>query len=144
MKIAKIRDVKTPSRGTSKSAGIDFFVPNDWKKYYLFPGNDVIIPSGILYSIPENTALIGFNKSGIATKSKLVIGACVGDEDYQGELHIHLFNIGKHMIEVCAGDKIAQFIVIPILYEDIEVVDENDIHINNSERGTGKFGSTND
>lgn len=28
MKFAKIRDVKSPCRGTSKSAGIDFFVPN--------------------------------------------------------------------------------------------------------------------
>ena len=28
MKYAKVRDVKSPCRGTSKSAGIDFFVPN--------------------------------------------------------------------------------------------------------------------
>ncbi len=28
MKFAKIRDVKSPCRGTKKSAGIDFFVPN--------------------------------------------------------------------------------------------------------------------
>ena len=28
MKFAKIRDVKSPCRGTKKSAGIDFFVPS--------------------------------------------------------------------------------------------------------------------
>ena len=33
MKFAKIRDVKSPCRGTSKSAGIDFFVPNYSENY---------------------------------------------------------------------------------------------------------------
>ena len=33
MKFAKIRDVKSPCRGTSKSAGIDFFVPNYSEDY---------------------------------------------------------------------------------------------------------------
>ncbi len=30
MKIKKIRDVKTPSRGTPDSAGIDFYIPDDY------------------------------------------------------------------------------------------------------------------
>jgi dUTPase len=33
MKFAKIRDVKSPCRGTKKSAGIDFFVPNYSEDY---------------------------------------------------------------------------------------------------------------
>ena len=30
MRFLKIRDVKSPERGTEKSAGIDFFIPNDF------------------------------------------------------------------------------------------------------------------
>lgn len=33
MKYAKVRDVKSPCRGTKKSAGIDFFVPNYSKEF---------------------------------------------------------------------------------------------------------------
>ena len=54
MKFAKVRDVKSPVRGTAKSAGIDFFVPNDCQVIKLFPQRDVLIPSGIKAAIPEN------------------------------------------------------------------------------------------
>ena len=47
MKVAKVRDVKTPERGTDKSAGIDFFVPNDFIETVLPPQRDMLIPSGI-------------------------------------------------------------------------------------------------
>ena len=32
MKIVKVRNVKTPERGTNKSAGIDFYIPEDFKE----------------------------------------------------------------------------------------------------------------
>ena len=71
MKISKIRDVKTPVRGTEKSAGIDFFVPKDFNKTRLFPGESVFIPSGIKVNVPTGHALIAFNKSGVALKKNL-------------------------------------------------------------------------
>lgn len=46
MKITKIREVKTPTRGTECSAGLDFYVPAGMKLSML-PGDDVLIPSGI-------------------------------------------------------------------------------------------------
>ena len=49
MKFCKIRNVKSPVRGTGKAAGIDFFVPNFGgnKGFIVNPGTDVLIPSGI-------------------------------------------------------------------------------------------------
>ena len=47
MKVQKIRQVKTPNRGTDQSAGIDFFVPEDYPTTALQPGESVLIPSGI-------------------------------------------------------------------------------------------------
>jgi len=149
MRISKVRDVKTPTRGTGKSAGIDFYIPNDWhmphnknESYFLFPGYDVIIPSGIKVEVPTGMALVGFNKSGVATQRKLQIGACVIDEDYQGEVHLHLFNLGRYVVELKRGDKIAQFILLPMFYDNIEVVNESELFEQESERGDGKFGST--
>ena len=54
MKFCKVRDVKSPVRGTGKAAGIDFFVPNFGgnKCFIVHPGTDLLIPSGIKMEIP--------------------------------------------------------------------------------------------
>ena len=159
MKIAKVRDVKTPVRGTSKSAGIDFFVPNDFERVTLHVAEDLLIPSGIKASIPENFMLMAAEKSGVVTsyraallagrtpkpgafESIIVLGAKIVDEDYQGEIHIHLINAGRVPVTIEPGMKIAQFILVPVSYEDIEVVSEIELFSKSSERGDGGFGST--
>jgi dUTP pyrophosphatase len=143
MKIAVIRDVKVPVRGTDKSAGIDFFVPNDYKgKTKLTPGESVLIPSGIRANVPAGFMLTAFNKSGVATKKSLIVGAAVVDEDYQGEIHIHLLNAGEDVATFEAGDKIVQFILVPVSYLNVEVVDNTILFAEASQRGEGGFGST--
>lgn len=144
MKITKIRDVKTPVRGTEKSAGIDFFCPNDMLETELWPGDGILIPSGIKAKVPEGFALICMNKSGVAVKKHLVVGAQVVDEDYQGEIHLHLFNIGTENVIVSPGEKILQMLLIPVNYANIEIIeDEEALYCNEAtERSTNGFGST--
>ena len=110
--IAKVRDVKTPTRGTIGSAGIDFYVPNDYPLDLcsIHPGERYFIPSGIKANVPNGYALIAFNKSGIALNKSLVVGAAVVDSDYQGEIHLHLINVGKDVVEILPGQKILQFV----------------------------------
>ena len=52
IRFIKIRDVKSPVRGTYYSAGIDFFVPNDFTEKTINPQEDILIPSGIIVEIP--------------------------------------------------------------------------------------------
>jgi dUTP pyrophosphatase len=145
MKFLKIRDVKTPTRGTSKSAGIDLYIPNDFGYRTLAPGESVLIPAGIKANVPEGYAFIAFNKSGVATKKHLAVGACVIDEDYQGEIHIHVYNFSNNeSITINAGEKIIQCVLVPVKYASVEMVEsEEDLwngHV--TERGEGGFGST--
>lgn len=159
MKFAKVRNVKSPSGGTPKSAGIDFYVPDDFKNILLTPGDDILIPSGIRINIPEGYMLMGADKSGIAASEHakirvgqakshssydtcLIVGAKIIDQDYQGELHIHLINVGADNYLIKPGQKIAQFILVPILYADLEEVCEDELFGESSERGDGGFGST--
>lgn len=144
MKIFKLRNVKTPTRGTSLSAGIDFYIPDDFPGVHsLMPGDDVNIPSGIKAKIPHGYALIFKNKSGVAVKRGLQVGACVVDEDYQGEIHLHVRNIGQDVQFLEPGEKLVQALLIPVLYEDVEVVDSlSDLFEEETERGEGGFGST--
>jgi len=144
MKFLKLRDVKSPSRGTSQSAGIDFFIPNDFEYRTLSPGSSVLIPSGIKANIPSDHVFIAFNKSGVATKKGLQVGACVVDEDYQGEIHIHLTNVSDRTKPIIPGEKIIQFLLLPIIYESIEIVESEESlwEGKSTERGEGGFGST--
>ena len=142
MKIAKTRNVKTPNRGTPQSAGLDFFVPEDFEQVDLPPGNSVFIPSGVKANVPQGHALIAFNKSGVALKKNLSIGACVVDEDYQGEIHLHLYNFGTSSVSISPGEKLVQMVLVPVLYENVDVVDEPTLFDNETTRGSGGFGST--
>jgi len=142
MKISKIRDVKTPTRGTEKSAGIDFFVPDDITSCCVLPRDSACIPSGIKANVPTGFALIVFNKSGVALKRNLAVGACVIDEDYQGEIHLHVYNFGTETQIIVPGEKLVQMILLPVFYDRIEEVSESNLFEKESNRGEGGFGST--
>ena len=142
MKFSKVRDVKTPTRANPTDAGIDFFVPNDMVVTELRSNEKCLIPSGIKVDVPEGYALIAFNKSGIATIRELQVGACVVDCGYQGEVHIHLFNYGKNTVYINPGDKIVQFVLLPLGPPNLEEVDESNLYNSDSTRGIGGFGST--
>ena len=162
MKIFKTKIVKTPERGTLRSAGIDFFIPeftDDFIVDFLAkntmyiniedraidvgPNEHILIPSGIKVSIPEGHALIAYNKSGISTKYGMDVLACVIDEDYQGEVHISMVNTSKSIVTLYASQKIVQFILIKVNYAVVQEV--KDMHImydNVTIRGEKGFGST--
>lgn len=159
MRFSRVRDVKSPERGTNKAAGIDFFVPNFEKGLMLNPGTDLLIPSGIKMEIPKGYMLMAADKSGVVTskwaclgadrepkkeafESIVTLGAKIVDEDYQGEIHIHLVNVGRSKVYIKPGMKIAQFILVPVSYEGLEEVPEKELFKHTSERGKGGFGST--
>lgn len=158
MKFCKVRDVKTPVRGTGKAAGIDFFVPNNFRAT-IGTHTDLLIPSGIKVEIPEGYMLMAADKSGVVTTdiacikagripkkdafgSPVIVGAKIVDEDYQGEIHIHLINLGNEIVRIKPGMKIAQFILVPVSYEGLEEVPEAELFSHSSERGDGALGST--
>ena len=166
MKVAKLRNVKTPHRGTEKSAGIDFFVPEfddkfiedfheknghlfqheemeTYKHFSLLPGERVLIPSGVKVNFEgEPKGLMGVNKSGIASKLGLTLMAKLIDQDFQGELLINLLNTSDTPVFIKENMKIAQFVLIPVYYDDIEEVDINELYKSKNQRGEGGFGST--
>ena len=142
MKFCKIRKVKTPTRANSTDAGIDFFVPDDFDTVQLESQQSILIPSGIKVNVPKGYALIAFNKSGVATKKHLQVGAAVVDCGYQGEVHIHLTNVGWDPTEINPGDKIVQFILLPLGNPELECIEESKLYEEESDRGSGGFGST--
>lgn len=172
LKYCKVRKVKSPNRAHPTDAGLDCFVPEDLTfeqmkekfettgcqvsvsfaedgktitAFNLEPNESILIPSGLKFNIPDGYAVIAFNKSGIAAKRGLLVGSQVCDQNYQGEVHINLHNASKRKQTIKAGEKIVQFLVLPINYCELEEsgsVEELYKDIGNSDRGEGGFGST--
>lgn len=159
----KIRKVKDPVRDLG-NAGIDTFVP-DYSEEYLSdlkvknpdlditdlrilvkPQESVLIPLGLKTKFGPELALEAANKSGVATKKKLFVGASVVDSSYQGEIHAHFVNVGKEDQVIQYGDKIVQFIPRLIDYCEIGVTSgataEDFYGGKVTSRGEGGFGST--
>lgn len=113
---------------------------------HIGPQCDIIIPSGIRSKFGPELALIANNKSGVATKKKLIFGASVIDCSYQGEWHFHLINTSRKFQEVKCGDKVIQFIPHLISTEPIEILDQTpeEFYTEKTSRGEGWQGSTGD
>jgi dUTP pyrophosphatase len=86
------------------------------------------------------------NKSGVAYKRRLLVGACVVDSGYEGEVFVNLHNIGNETQYLEPGTKVAQAVVVPVVHARFVASESPDIYdwcpITISNRGDGALGST--
>ena len=153
LEVYKIRpDAKLPVRAHMLDAGMDLFYCPDpsktsdcfWEpegEYRIPPGESCLVPTGIKAVVPQGYMLEIKNKSGIAHKQKLLVGACVVDAGYTGEIYVNLHNIGGSTKDVKPGQKIAQAVLIPVSLCGVKEV-TTDPADQNTNRGSGGFGST--
>ena len=83
------------------------------------------------------------NKSGIASKRGLIVGACVVDRGYTGEIFVNLHNPSDRTQTLHAGDKIAQAVFVKI-ETSVRLVESDSIYDDETSRGEGALGSTGD
>jgi dUTPase len=110
----------------------------------LAPLSRINIPSGVYCQMEEpGRALIAHNKSGVASSLGLIYGAQVVDFEYQGEIHINVINTSSKVVRIYAGQKLMQFLEIPIFTSAIEEVDSlQNLYKGATSRADGGFGST--
>lgn len=128
-----------PTQGSVAAAGYDAYACLD-HDVDILPGKNAKIGTGIAVSIPEETWLGIFARSGLATKEGLRPANCVGvvDADYRGEIIVAVYNDSMEVKTVHPGDRIAQLILMPNYIWNIKVVDDLD----GTDRGAAGFGST--
>lgn len=155
MRVYRIREsAKLPHRAHPTDAGMDLFYCPDKGvtrtalctisadgSYSLSPGSSCLLSTGIKVEVPHDHMLEIKNKSGVAFKQQLLVGACVIDAGYDGEVFVNLHNIGTSTQTIEPGQKIAQAILTPIITCEIEEVVEDALN-DNSSRQAGGFGST--
>lgn len=123
-----------PTRGHATDAGLDIRAMNGT---VIGPGSSETFHTGVHVELPEGTCGLLVSRSGLNTKYDITSTGLV-DHGYAGEIVVRLHNHGKKCYEVRPGDKISQLVVLPVLYEPVEVVDE----IKAGDRGSDGFGST--
>ena len=99
-----------PTRATKGDAGMDVYSPED---YLVGAWNDILIPLNWRCEFPDGYVMVFKEKSGVSTKTKMDIGACVVDSGYRGIVHAHLINNTPVMIRINKGQKVAQFTIYP-------------------------------
>jgi len=144
----KLRDSAIdPIRANPSDAGLDvFYCPEDERDSLMIkPGESVILETGLKFGVPHGFMLEVKNRSSVASKRQLIVGACVIDPGYNGELFVNLHNVGKEDRIVLHGDKIAQVVMIPIIHFRAQKLMTDTLYDNPiciSNRGKGGFGST--
>ena len=74
---------------------------------------------------------------------QLDVNAAVGDEDYQDELHLSVTNTSSNTTYILAGEKLVQFLLVPVKLDEPEEVSIDELFSLETIRGKGCFGSTN-
>ena len=131
-------DFPLPVFATSGSAGFDLRACLD-QPVTLEPGQSVLIGTGLaIYIGDPGYAGLVLPRSGLGHKHGIVLGNLVGliDSDYQGELMISCWNRGSMAFTIQPGERIAQYVLVPVLQAELEVVET----FESTARGAGGFG----
>lgn len=132
-----------PQRSHDSDAGFDvFYCPKEPTEVTLYIQEKCKLATGLKVEIPDGYYLEVKNRSGMAAEKGLLVGACVIDPLYNGELMINLHNVSGNAKQVIKpGSKIAQLILLPLpkcIWEESKIDDLNQ----GTKRGTSGFGST--
>ena len=140
VRVKLLRDgAKLPTYGSVEAAGADLYACLE-HPVVVKPGETVFIPTGISLEVPPHCAGLIYARSGMACKRGLAPANKVGvvDSDYRGEIIVALYNHGNAAQTVENGERVAQFVITPVLTPVYEAVEE----LTDTARNQGGFGST--
>lgn len=126
-----------PQRAHPTDAGADLHAWLPDGALEIYPGEQKLVDTGVAIKIPEGFAGFVYNRSSQGKKG-ISIPHSVGviDSDYRGNIKVLLKNNSEDPYKIEHGDRIAQLVV-----QRVELVSFVDVW-NDTQRGTGGFGST--
>lgn len=133
-------DLPLPRYETPGSAGLDLRAAID-APLTLQPLDRVAVPTGLIVAVPRGWEGQVRPRSGNALRHGLSMPNSPGtiDSDYRGELKVLLIHLGREPLTIERGMRIAQLVICPVGHAVVEAVD---LIADDTERGTGGFGST--
>jgi len=123
-----------------------YFNPDAGEAVVIEPGKSAVLPTGYRFGVPHGYMLEIKNRSSVAAKRSLIVGACVVDSGYDGEVFVNLHNIGTEAQTIDPQTKIAQAVMVPVVHFRALETHSADLYswypITISDRGDGALGST--
>ncbi len=106
----------------------------------LEPGERALVPTGVAVAIPSGYVGLVHPRSGLAHRHGLSIVNAPGtiDSGYRGEILVNLVNLGREPVQLSAGDRIAQLLIVPVVTASFVRVDS----LPDSDRGDTGHGSS--
>jgi len=133
------KDLPLPAYATADSAGMDLLNAES-AAVTIEPGKRAMIATGIAVQLPAGYEAQVRPRSGLAAKHGITVLNSPGtiDADYRGEIKVILVNLGDAAVTLQRSERIAQMVVAPVT--QVALVEVKTLE--NSDRGTGGFGST--
>lgn len=132
-------NAKLPTYGSQEAAGADLYACLE-EAVTIQPGEIFWVPTGIALEVPKGCAGLVYARSSMGAKRGLAPANKVGviDSDYRGEIRVVLLNHSKEPQILEPNERVAQFIITPVLQPVYQEVQE----LSDTDRGAGGFGST--
>lgn len=140
LKVQKLPNaLNVPEYATEGSVGMDLSAALE-EPVFIKPMERKLIPTGLIFEVPEGFEAQIRARSGLAIKNGLCLANGVGtiDSDYRGEVMVLLVNLGNKTYTINPGDRIAQAILAPVAKAEVKVV----LEVSHTDRSSGGFGST--
>jgi dUTP pyrophosphatase len=137
---------ENPSYAYQSDSGFDLRAnfPDGEKEITLQPFERMLIPTGLYFELPDGFEMQVRPRSGLAFKNGVTVLNSPGtvDSDYRGEVKVILINHSKVDFNITKGDRIAQAVIGNVLAKNFINLKRVDSISNDTDRGTGGFGST--
>lgn len=134
-------NAKLPIRAKTGDAAYDLFA---LESEQIMPGQRKLIKTGIAMAIPEGFYGRIAERSGLSLKQGLKVGGGVVDSSYRGDVGVIAFNLSQgdenEVIQISAGDRIAQLIIERCYDAEWELVEELPASVR-ADAGFGSSGS---
>ena len=107
----------------------------------LYPGERVLVPTGLIFDIPEGYSVRLHTRSSVSLKKGLTMpnGEGIIDSDYYHQTYVMLYNASADEVRIYHGDRIAQGELVKNIRTELE--ETKDIPEQTTTR-VGGFGST--
>lgn len=112
--ISTDKNVPIPTRATTGSAGIDFYLPED----ITIPAKGfVTIDTKIIAKTPKGFVTNLYPRSSIGVKKHIMLANTVGviDSDYNETIKATLFNYGDETVQLKKNDRFMQSVTTPYI-----------------------------
>lgn len=136
MKVKRFTETaRLPERAHATDAGLDVFT--DEVVVNMAPSETRRIKLGIGVRVPAGCMALILPRSSTALRGLDVHHPPI-DDGYTGEVSALVTNTTSEYIAIPKGTKLAQMVVVPVVFEDVEESDD----LGESARGSKAFGSS--